>query len=411
MEPIPKKSSAGVLFAAFVCIEIFFVAATVSGPVWREIFGLTNTQLGLCLGAAGGGVLISSLFAGHATHRQGPLRVLLFSLTVILFALVAVAAAKSFVMLFAGLIAVGVCVAASHNAATTILTGIFPFRVRQIMSLASALWFGSSVLSAPLIGYWLDFSGTRGWQSWGFRVPFVWLIFMIAVCLMLIKLRFRWLNKDFFKEKPDENQHGMLSGRGREWVWVLALGFCHGMMIVSLLAWLNPMAQDVLGVSDFLGSLLFGVGALGLAAGRLFIALWHDKIWRDDRAVLALSGTLGALLFAGALAAPDYKMTFIFTGAGAFACSATAPCLFSIVSGRFPRIRSQLYGYMEASIAAAAIAGSFLVGFLSDLGVPLSAAMGLSPLAALALGGIAMAWKIKRPFSDDVCRVENCRQV
>jgi MFS family permease len=127
--------------------------------------------------------------------------------------------------------------------------------------------------------------------------------------------------------------------------------------------------------------------------------------------VLALSGTLGAFLFAAALAAPDYRTTFIFTGAGAFACSATAPCLFSIVSGRFPRIRSQLYGYMEASIAAAAILGSFLVGFLSDLGVPLSAAMGLSPLAALTLGVIAMVWKIKRPFGGEGCRRENCGQV
>lgn len=398
MNAIPKKSSAAVLFAVYVCIEAFFVAGTVSGPVWREIFGLSNTLLGLCLGASGAGVLIASIFAGHATERKGPLRVLTFALCVTLLGLFTVAAASSFYMLFGGLLAVGICAAATHNAGITLLADIFPLRFRRVMSLASALWFGSSIITAPLIGGWLDYAASRSWDEWGFRVPFIVLAVMLAACLIAIRLRFRWLGPHSFR-REDNVESGSPGRRSREWMWVLLLGFFHGMMLVSLLAWLNPMARDVLGVSQFLGSLLFGAMAFGLSSGRFLLALWHHRIWEDDRKVLALSGAAAALFFASALAATGYRMIFILVLVGGFACSATGPCLFSVVAARFPGMRSRLYGYMEASIAAAAIAGSFLVGLLYDAGVPLKAAMGLSPLAALLLGASALIWKKRKPYA------------
>lgn len=399
MKTIPKRSSAAVLFATYVCIEAFFVAGTVSGPAWREVFGLSNTLLGLCLGASGAGVLIASIFAGYATERQGPLRVLTLAMSAVILALFAVAGAGSFYMLFAGLLAVGMCVAATHNAGITLLSDIFPFRFRQVMSLASALWFGSSVLTAPLIGYWLDYSARAGRQAWGVRVPFLVLAGMLALCLVLVRLRFRWLKRDsFLKDESAEEAPGF-KRPGREWMWVPLLGFLHGMMLVSLMAWLNPLAQDVLEVSQFLGSLLFGVFAFGLASGRLLFAAFHNRIWRDDRKVLVLNGFFASVLFASALLASSYRFTFLFVLAGGFACSSTGPCLFSIVADRFPGMRAKLYGYMEASIAGAAITGSFLVGFFYDLGAPLPAAMGLSPLAALLLGATALIWRRRRPYA------------
>ncbi len=57
-----------------------------------------------------------------------------------------------------------------------------------------------------------------------------------------------------------------------------------------------------------------------------------------------------------------------------------APAFFSVVSAGFPHMRSKLYGYMDASIAGAALSGSFFVELFYDLGVPLRAAMGLSRL-------------------------------
>ncbi len=371
---------------------------TVSGPAWREIFGLSNTELGLCLGAAGGGVLIASIFAGHATERQGPLRVLTAAMSVVLLALFTVASSESFVMLFSGLIAVGLCVAVTHNAGITLLSDIFPLRFRQVMSFGSAIQFGSAVLVAPLIGYWLDYTEKISRREWGVRFPFVALAGALALCLLLIRLRFRWLSKAprFVKSVGEE---GACEAAGdREWIWVPLIGFFHGMMLVSLLGWLNPMAQDVLGVSQFLGSMLFGACALGLALGRLALAACHSRVWEDDRKVLVLSGFATSVIFGFALLSPSYRLTFFLVLVGGIACSATGPCLFSLVAGRFPGMRSRLYGYMEASVAAAAITGSSLVGLLYDLGAELRAAMALSPAAAFLLGAFALVWKIKRPF-------------
>ncbi|MCF7853926.1 MAG: MFS transporter [Candidatus Pacebacteria bacterium] len=394
MDTIPRRSSAAILFATYICLEVVFVAATVTGPTWRNVFSLSKMELGLCLGAAQVGVLTASLFVGRITDRQGPLRMLTLSLLSMLAAL-GVIACGNFYMIFAGLVIAGVCAAASHNAGVTLISGVFPKNVRRVMSLASALWFGSSVVSAPLIGAWLDVARNNGWLAWGYRVPFVILAGLLLICLILVRVRLRWTvdwHRQAARTRVSENNSVAPGVRRREWLWIPLLGLCHGLMIVSLIAWLNPMAQAVFGVTDFRGSLLFGIMAFGLSTGRLLLAAYHPRL--DDRLILALSGCIGASLLVLTLRAATYRMTFILVGLSALTVSTTAPCLYALIAKHFPQTRSQIYGYMEAGIGATAMAGPFIVGLLYDYGIPLRLAMGLSPVAALILGISSLVWKI-----------------
>jgi len=395
LDSIPRKSSAAILFSIYMCLEATSAAANVTGPTWRALFSLSNKQLGLCLGASQAGIMIASVFAGHVTQRRGPLRVLNASMIGVLLGLCLLGSAVSYQMLFLGLATIGLCAAALYNAGAVIFSGIFPFKMRRIMSFASALWFGSSLISAPLVGHWLEHASAAGWQAWSFRLPFLAMVALLAACLVLVRLRLRWSDSFPWQTGTQDTDPAAPRSLRRERLWIPALGFCHGMMLIALLAWLNPMAQDVFGVSDFLGSLMLGMAALGLAAGRLSLAAFHSRIRIDDRYLLAVSCSSGAVLLALALMVPNYWLALALVGLGTFSSSASAPCLFSLVTERFPQSRSRLFGYMESTIAAAAISGSFLFGLLSDMGVPLRVAMGLSPLAALAMAAGALIWKMR----------------
>ncbi len=393
-----KRSAAAVLFATYVCMEVIFVTGSVSGPTWQSVFRLSNMQLGMSLGAAQVGILIASLLAGRITDRHGPVRMLTVSVSGILVSLGVLSSALGFPMLLVGLTGFGVGAALTANAGVTLLSGVFPGRMRRVMALASALWFGSSLVSGPLIGYWLDRAGHAGWTSWGFRVPFGVMIVLLAGCLFAIRRRFHGgdeLHRAAGPEATDVDVPAV--GRSREWAWIPFLGLCHGLMIITLMAWLNPMAQRVFGVTDLHGGLLFGFAALGVGSGRLLLATLSGRASWDDRVILVLSGVLGATLLTVALMAPTFGLAFVLMGLGAFCSSATVPCLFSLVADRFPAGRARLYGYMEASMAAAGTGGSFLVGLLSDHGVPIRLAMGVSPLAAALLAAGALIWRFQAP--------------
>ena len=396
-----KRSAAAVLFATYICMEVIFVAGSVSGPTWQAVFRLSNAQLGMALGAAQIGILIASLLAGRITDRHGPVRILSIAVSGILVSLAVLASAVGFPMLLLGLAGFGVGAALTANAGVTLLSVVFAGRMRRVMALASALWFGSSLVSGPVIGYWLDRSALAGWTSWGFRLPFGVMVVLLAGCLFAIRRRFggedrhRTAGSDVAEAEAEPD--ASVAPASREWMWIPFLGLCHGMLIITLIAWLNPMAQRVFGVSDFYGGLLFGVAALGVGSGRLLLAALSGRSSWDDRVILALSGSLGAVFLTIALMAPTFRLAFALTGLGAFCSSATAPCLFSLVADRFPAVRARLYGYMEASMAAAATGGTFFVGLLSDHGVPLRLAMGVSPLAASLLAAGALVWRHRSP--------------
>ncbi|MEX0886094.1 MAG: MFS transporter [Phycisphaeraceae bacterium] len=402
MKPLPRKSSAAVLFGTYVAMEVVFVAVVVSGSTLLAVFELSRTQLGLCLGAAQFGGLVASLLIGPVTHRHGPLWTVTVALLGLLLALVTVIAARDFPTLFAGLALAGVCAAAVHNGGVTLLSGVFPGNVRRVMAFASSLWFGASVLTAPLIGAWLDLMAAYDARAWGYRAPLLVTFVLLVLCLGLVRWRLRWVRVMHRRERrgPASPARRPLWRRALpdaswQWLWILAMAVCHGLMLVSLMAWASPMAQATFHVSELMGSAMFAITALGLASGRLLLAA--NPLPIEDQRLLVISGSVGGLLLAAALLVPGYWPTFALLGLGMLTSSATAPCLFALVAARFAPVRAHVYGYMEAGIASGAMLGAFLVGFMADHGVALPLAMLLSPAAAVTLGMLSLAWRLTTP--------------
>jgi len=193
----------------------------------------------------------------------------------------------------------------------------------------------------------------------------------------------------------DQNVHTQnLAANSRyTWLWMVLLGFCHGTMIVPLAAWANPMVQDKFTISDFKGAIVFAMLASGLALGRLTLAIFKFKA--DNRTLLVFSGIAGGILLAASLLSSSYVFTILLVALGGLVASSTAPCILSIVPIKFPYTKPHLYGYVGASISAAALIAPSLVGILADCGLSIDQALLISPAAAWTLGITALLWKIK----------------
>jgi MFS family permease len=176
----------------------------------------------------------------------------------------------------------------------------------------------------------------------------------------------------------------------REWFWVPATAYLHGLFIIVLLTWMNPMTQAKFGVNDMQGSLAVGLVSLGIGAGRLF--LWKVPVPLDDRIILSGSGLVGAGLLTITFLAPSYWVTILMLVVAGFICSATFPCILSLVGNRFPATKSRMYGYMDAAVAAAGLTGPPLVGLLGDSGLLLHHAVFVSPVAGVVLAAVSMGW-------------------
>ncbi len=381
------RPAAAVLFATFIAAELTWVTALMSGPAYQRVLGLTDTQLGLGLGAIPLGSLLMSGIVGHITARYGPRRILRIGVAGMILGLVAIASSRNFTMLLPALILAGFSAATLHNAGITLLSDLFPKNTRRIMALAAALWFGSSVVWAPSIGAWLAFAHTHGIQRWSYALPCGVGILLLSVCLALAARVLGGRSRRPPGARPQPAPAPRLPGM--RWLWLPALGFGHGLLIVTFISWANPMIQRSFDLGDFHGGLAFALFALGLSAGRVFLAF--RQAIRNDLLLLGISASTGGGILALALALPSYPWTLAEIGTGAFLASATAPCLFSLVAGRFPRSKSRLYGYLEVGISSGALLGPFLVGFLVDRGLAVHLAMMLSPAAGIAMGAISFA--------------------
>lgn len=382
-----NRQAGATLFATYICVEVAIVIPVVSGPTFQRVLGLSDTQLGAALGALSLGSLVICFLVGRLNARFGSFRLFTASLAGLMLTLGLVPAAGGFAPLFAALALTGLAMGGVHNTGLTLLADIFPRDTRRVMALAAALWFSSSIVSTPLIGAWLSLARARGLERWSYGLPLLASVAVLAACLALVAARLAWTEK-FHHPRGPEKAPAAPPERG--WGWILPLAFCHGVMIYSFTGWTNPMIQAVFGADDFRGSLGYAVFALGLAAGRFLLT--SARLAVNDRALLGASGLSGGFLLALALHAPGYPATLAMICLGAFAGSATAPCIFSLVAARFPRTKARIYGFQGAGISLGCMAGPFLVGVLLDRGIPFRLAMLVSPAAAVTLGAVAIAW-------------------
>jgi MFS family permease len=404
-----RRWPAVAIFLTNISLQITIVTAFVCGPTFQRLFSLSQTQLGVSLGATNVGVLAMSLLVGHITYRFGPFHVLVWGLATAISGLTLILFATGFWSLLGSLALIGLASGIIRNANNTFLADLFHDKLRQIMALAAGLWFSSSVISAPAIGAWLDAAQKHGLDVWSFRLPYAINILLIGTCLILVasylrptaeKLRQHNPAGQHNPDPPDcEQRRGAtlprrISNANRDTLWIVLLGFCHGWMVICLMAWTNPMVQAKFGTNEFQGALLLAMISLGLAAGRFLIAAVKFKV--DDRVILAVSGLAGGTVLAIGLSARTYWSTLITLSIGGLLISATVPCILSLVAHTFGRTKARAYGYMEASVALAGLTGPSIVGALADSDVSLWSALWISPLAAGMLGFASLLWKIRQ---------------
>jgi len=400
MSPRTVRLQTAAIFLINIALEVTGVTAIVCGPTFQRVFELSKTRLGLVLGAANVGMVIMSPLAGFVTHRHGSRRSLVAGLMLSGGGIVLVGVAPSFPLLLLALVVIGIGWALVGNANATLLADLFPGSLLRVMSLASALWFASSAVSAPLIGLWLQAARNRGLGPWSFRVPYMFDLLAVLAGLVLALVAFRGRRQGTVQQKhAQERRDPPASDNGgaasREWLWIPVLALGHGLMVVVLTSWLSPLVQTKFNANDFQGGLAFGITALGLATGRLLLARWRTSL--DERHILAGSFFLGGALFAATIIAPSYPLAMAAAGLGGLGACATFPCILSIVGSRFARVKAKVYGLMHASASLAGLGGPALVGLMADHGVPLWAALGISPVSAWAMGFLALIWIRSRP--------------
>lgn len=392
-----KKQAAIAIFLTYISLQIIIVTAFVCGPTFQRVFGLSDTYLGLTLSAASTGVLAMSLVAGHLTYRAGSFPIIVIGMAMTICGLVLVIFADGFWMLLMSFAIIGISLSFVRNAMNTLSANLFGEQLRRFMALAAGLWFGSAALTAPVVGAWLEIAKTQNLSSWSFRIPYLFNLVLILICLFVVCQNIRKVSKVLHTRQsstPNLNKRSSTAQHSNrlDWLWTLFLGFCHGMMIICLMAWMNPMIQDKFGANDFQGALLVAIVSFALAVGRFVVVAVPLKF--EDRTLLAIGGLVGGSLVALGLFAWTYILSIILLGLGGLIISPTAPCILSLVGRRFPEKKSHVYGYMGASVALAGLLGPSLVGALADSGILLSKALLVSPLAACLLGLSSLLWKL-----------------
>jgi MFS family permease len=400
-----KKAQSAVIFGSSIVRELAVTVGIVMGPTFSRIFSLTKTELGILLGATSMGITIFSSFVGRITQRRGPVFVYTTGFVINMGSIGFILAAGGFSMLALGLTGIGIATAFIANANVTMLSDLYHDRLRMMVSLVSALWFMSSALVSPLLGLWLEYAHVQNLGLWSFRIPYITIFLLFSISLRLGKkilkknfepvLQNSSISKDLSKSKNKD-----IRGADRQWLWVPALGACHGLLIIGMMSWVNPMIQEKFGVNEIAGALAVAGLAFGIGGGRLVLSSLMPGV--DERLILTVSGLAGGVVFGIALAAPTAATALIAITAGGFICSTTYPCIVTIVGIRFPVIKSRLWGYNDASVSMAGLAGPPIVGFIADMGMPLWWAMGIYPIAAWIIAALSLTWYLRKPVLEPI---------
>lgn len=414
-----RRKPVSIIFLTNIALEITFVSSMVCGPTFQRVFGLSKTELGICLGAVHVGMILFAPFVGNITNRIGAVKVTVIGLTGVLLSAGIVIASMGMVMLLPGLALFGLSAALIANGNATMTAELYPEQLRRIMALASALWFSSSAISSPGIGAWLEFARVRGLDSFSFRVPYGFNFLFIGLCLVLItgivapyikKTTKAVASGEGAKNGTVEDQAAERNGPAadervsesgtpkrafekkplKEWIWIPCMAGLHGLFLVTLMSWVNPMVQEKFAVNEFQGSLALAVMAVGIGSGRFSLSFIRTRV--DDRIILTGSGFLGGIVMALALSSSSFLVMLIALGITGFIGCATLPCILSLIGSKFPADKSRIYGFMESSIASMGLLGPTLVGALGDAGVPVWTALSVCPIAGGMMATVSFLW-------------------
>jgi len=377
-----------------ILIEVTWIAGVISGPAFTNLLHLSNTQLGIVLGALNIGLFVFSPVAGKISSQRGSQKVLLLGLLGMIVGVCFVIIGTNYAILLLGMLITGIANAFVINANMTILANLFPDMIRRIISLYSALYFGGCAICSPLIGQWLKISMEKGWYVLSYRVPFL-ILLLIFIYFVIVVHRFiipsisqmTLTGQEKIENKTEKEK---LPGFSK-WFWVPVLSFLHGLMYIVMVSWISPMAKERFGANEFQGSLFVGVVTMGMGIGRLSIAAL--KLPWDDRNLLSFGTIIGGLLFFAGFFVPSYFFSLSLVGLGSFIASTSFPCISSLAGDLFPEARAKIFGYMYATYAIGGILGTPFAGMLTDWGIELSWVLTISAWSALLIGAISLLWR------------------
>jgi MFS family permease len=392
-----KNSPVVVVFSTYIAIEICKVTGWVFGPPMQRYFNLSNTQLGMILSALSLGAMVMSFGMGTLINRIGLWRIWKIGIIGSMVSLLLFFFAVGFWTVFIPLFALGLMHALTINANNTYLSGAFRNDSLRVMGLASGLWFGSSAVSTPLIGMWVDFAENAGMGKSMFVIPYVLEVLMLAAVLILgckyAQPHIRKTESDDRETLNGNNNKLITKQNFSRWLAIIIISYCHGILIVGMISWTNPMVQDRFNVSDLYGSLTFAGFALGLAAGRIAVAVGLIKL--ETKLIMAIGGLGGGIILALTMFAGNLWLTIIGLIIGGTGVSVAVPCFLAMISEEFPTLRAHVYGHIGVAICVAAFIAPSLIGFLADNGMALNAAILISPFSAIILGITSLVWYLR----------------
>ncbi len=371
------------------------VTGLIAGPTLLRIFSLSKTQLGLVYGAASTGMLVMALLAGKIVLSAGPGKSLSASVCLVLAGIMALLFSNGFYLLASAFFILGVANALLINSNTSILSELFPEKIRGTIALYSALYFGISAMLSPAVGYWLNVARTGGLVFWSFRLPYIFIALFFAIFLFFIRktvipgMASHRKSGDHHDSPPNKNRCPSMAIKS---CWRIPLmAFLHSLLVSSIITWINPMAQESFGSNELQGAIFVGVITAGIALGRLSIAAFK-LVW-DDRTLLAFGTFTGGFFILLGLLSPGYAPSLIFVGMGSYLSSVSMPCIISIAGRLYPENRPRIYGYIYTSMGISGILAPPAIGRLADFSIPLWIIMIVAPVSAFIMGGISYAWK------------------
>jgi branched-chain amino acid transport system ATP-binding protein len=389
-----------VLFGLNLVDEFDRAAFALLTPNIRDAFDLSNTGIGVIVGATVAVVLAGALPIGFVGDRIRRVRLVFISAA--LWGSMALLTGVAPTVLALALFRLGSGLGRITNdpVHTSLLSDYYPEPVhgRIFAFHRAANPFGNML--GPLLGGIAAFYGTRWWgRDDGWRLAFVvtaipTVFAAIAARRLREPIRGESQNADLAAEAAKEDPIPF----GRAWRWLFTVptlrrlyvtGFVFGAGVFSVSPFLNLFFEDVFHINEVGRALIAAADALFFMLGTFFGGAAADRLRRDSFARVAAFAGLGIAIFGGGLflaaISPNWRIAVIMTFIAWFGIGMVIAPNLAIQALAIPaRIRSTGFGVGTLFLGLGGIVFNPIAGSIADNQGVRQALATLTPLTIIA---------------------------